>query len=98
MKKIILLAAFGVAGLVSAKNVEVEKEKVEATKTQKSQAAFSGMQCMQVGILVWCTDEVVTDSVCWGEGSGTATYEQAIKDERHNAALLNEFTCGSSNP
>lgn len=45
-------------------------------------------------MLVWCTNEVVPDTVCWGEGSGTSTYQQAMADSIHNSQLLTEFYCG----
>ena len=59
MKKIILLAAFGVAGLVSAKNAEVKisaenlnsKEVVvENSKTSESDSVISLGECN------WCTE------------------------------------------
>ncbi|GAB0156243.1 hypothetical protein CHRYSEOSP005_15070 [Chryseobacterium sp. Alg-005] len=100
MKKILLVATICVAGLASAKDGEVKTiekktEKKEAVKEIDSKEAEAAMQCMQVGMLVWCTDEVVTDTVCWGEGSGTATYEQAVSDSIRNSQLLTEFTCGA---
>ncbi len=101
MKKIILLAAFGVAGLVSAKNSEEMKpskegEKKVVSKTTESKGSENAlkMQCSSIGILITCTDEILTDTVCWGEGSGTATYAQAHADHIHNAQLLNEYLCG----
>lgn len=78
-----------VAGLVSAKNAEEKKE----TKTVEKEAAVAG-QCQTVGMFVWCTNEMVEDTICWGEGTGTATYEQAMADEIRNSQLLTEFTCG----
>lgn len=98
MKKAIFIGAFLVTGLVSAKNVDPVKEKKEnqtekSTSTSETEEA-KRMQCIQVGMLVWCTNEVVSDTVCWGEGSGTATYQQAMLDEVHNSQLLTEFYCG----
>ncbi|WP_034752223.1 hypothetical protein [Chryseobacterium daeguense] len=52
------------------------------------------MQCIQNAMFVWCTGEFYHDTVCWGEGSGTATYQQAIADEIHNSQLLTEYICG----
>ncbi|MDQ1097589.1 MULTISPECIES: hypothetical protein [Chryseobacterium] len=102
MKKIILVAALGIAGLASAKNIDVKKDKNDEKIEKKSKDTKSSeesealkMQCMQVGMLVWCTNEVVSDTVCWGEGSGTSTYEQAVSDSIHNSQLLTEFTCGA---
>jgi len=87
MKKLILLVSFGVAGLVSAKNtVEIKPQTGEKTEVSK-------MQCQTIGILVTCTNEILTDTVCWGEGSGTDIYAQAHADHIHNAQLLNEFLC-----
>lgn len=100
MKKIILIAALSVAGLASAKDGDLRKdknvEKKEKKASEKSQEDSDAkkMQCVQVGMLVWCTDEVVPDTVCWGEGSGTATYQQAMQDSIHNSQLLTEFYCG----
>lgn len=34
------------------------------------------------------------DTVCCGEGSGTATHAQAVADEIHNSQLLTEYHCG----
>src|SRR5690606_3082854 len=100
MKKMILVAALGVAGLASAKNIDVRKdkndEKIEKKSkyTKNSEESEALMQCMQVGMLIWCTDEVVSDTVCWGEGSGTPTYQQAVAESIRNSQLLTEFTCG----
>jgi len=99
MKKIFLIAALGVAGLASANNIYLkkdgDKEKTEMKKANSNQEDPNGkMQCQQVGMLVWCTNEVVPDTMCWGEGSGTATYQQAVQDQIHNSQLLTEFYCG----
>lgn len=96
MKKMIFLAALITAGVLSAKNVEIKKDK-EDIKTEKKSpdTQKAKMQCQQVGMLVWCTDEVISDTMCWGEGSGTATYEQAVSDQIHNSQLLTEFYCGA---
>lgn len=101
MKKIILVATICVAGLVSAKNTEEikptkegEKKEVKIKEKSASKSDALKMQCQSIGILITCTDEVLTDTVCWGEGSGTATYEQAHADHIHNAQLLNEYLCG----
>lgn len=102
MKKIILIATICVAGFASAKNGEEIKpannvHKKEAVKNHESQKANnSSIRCMQVGLFVWCTGEYFTDTMCWGAGSGTKTYEQATADENHNGALLNEYICGSA--
>ena len=99
MKKIFLIAALGVAGLASANNVDLKKDD-HKEKTEKKNANAnqddpeSKMQCVQVGMLVWCTNEVVPDTVCWGPGFGTSTYQQAMADSIHNSQLLTEFYCG----
>lgn len=93
MKKTILLTAFGVAGLMSAKEDKKEIKENLQTKEQK-ETQKAKMQCQTVGILIGCTDEVLDDTICWGSGSHNATYEDARKEELHNARLLNEFYCG----
>lgn len=95
MKKTILLAAFSVAGLVSAKEGKTVTEENSPSKaTEQKQVQKSKMQCQTVGILIGCTDEVLDDTICWGSGSHNATYEDARKEELKNARLLNEFYCG----
>nr|WP_314499724.1 hypothetical protein [uncultured Chryseobacterium sp.] len=90
MKKLLVLAAFTVTVLASAKNAEEKKETVPAEKD----AAAKG-HCQAVGMYVWCTDEMVSDTMCWGSGTGTDSYEQAVADQIRNAQLLTEFTCGA---
>lgn len=90
MKKIILLAAFGVARLVSAKNPEEIKpvkktEKKETVKKAVTEDPDGKMQCSEWAMYVWCTDQFFVDTVCWGAGSGTSTYAQATADEIHNS-------------
>jgi hypothetical protein len=99
MKKVILLAAFSVAGLVSAKNAEEikttkETEKKESFKEVVAEDPDGKMQCYEWAMYVWCLDVFVTDTVCWGAGSGTATHAQAVADEVHNSQLLTEYHCG----
>ncbi|MDH6254037.1 hypothetical protein M2347_003764 [Chryseobacterium sp. H1D6B] len=99
MKKIILGVALTATELISAKNSEKvnpkEVSKKEAVKNEESKKSESEskMTCMSVGILIPCTDEVITDTVCWGEGSGTDTYAQAHADHIRNAQLLTQFLC-----
>jgi len=85
-----LLATVCVAGLVSAKNAE-EKKETEKAEVPKEAAA---MQCQQVGIFIPCTNESLTDTICWGEGSWNPTYDDAVAEESHNAHLLVEYLCG----
>lgn len=101
MKKILLLITFAIAGLVNAKSIDLEKGKKEREKTEKksekkteSDSSVKKMNCIQNAMFVWCTGEFYHDTVCWGEGSGTATYQQAIADEIHNSQLLTEYICG----
>lgn len=102
MKKIFLLAAFGVAGLVSAKNAleikaEFSKEKnnVEIKESKKS-GKIVIQQCQNYGMYIPCTDETLSDSVCWGEGTGNATYEDARQCMLRNAKLALKFFCDST--
>ncbi len=90
MKKFILLAAMSLAGLVSAKNGEEKKE----TKTDEKEAVAKA-QCQLVGMFIWCTGEVVEDTICWGSGTNNATYADATAEETHNSQLLSEYTCGA---
>lgn len=98
MKKIILLAAFGVAGLVSAKEVNLitEKRDDKSKETKSFQNKKAVEQCIQVSMYVWCTDEMVPDTMCWGEGAGVGfeTYRSASLSLIRNSQLLTEFTCG----
>lgn len=101
MKKTLLLSVFIFTGLVNAKNIDLEKGKKEREKSEnksdqveKTDAKILKMQCIQNAMFVWCTGEFYHDTVCWGEGSGTATYQQAIADEIHNSQLLTEYICG----
>ncbi|AKK74423.1 hypothetical protein OK18_19015 [Chryseobacterium gallinarum] len=99
MKKILLIATISVAGLVSAKNTEVktptkEVEKKEVVKEVDSKEADASMQCIQYGMLISCTNEVIPDTVCYGEGTDNATYEDAWDCITTNGQLANEFFCG----
>lgn len=76
--------------LVIAENAE-EKKEIEKAEVKK-ETAFQ--QCQQVGIFIPCTNESLPDVMCWGEGSGNATYEEAVAEESHNAHLLVEYLCG----
>lgn len=97
MKKQLLLAAFVITGLVDAKypKEKKEEEKKEKKSVPKEETDdTSKMQCYVHAMFVWCTGEYYADTVCWGAGSGTATYAQAISDEIHNSQLLTEYICG----
>jgi|GEM_PF-3550259 len=101
MKKIILLAAFGAAGLINAKHVDLKKdnnkEKIEKksddVKDLKSESKAE-VRCLPVGMYVWCTGEMVADTMCWGPGTGASTYQQATACQIHNSQLLTEYFCG----
>ncbi len=45
---------------------------------------------------VWCTDEMVADTMCWGEGAGVGceTYRSATLNLIRNSQLLTEYFCG----
>lgn len=98
MKKILLVATISVAGLVSAKDAEVktttkEVEKKETVK-EADKEADAAMQCIQYGMLISCTNEVIEDTVCYGEGTDNASYEDAWDCITTNGQLANEFFCG----
>ncbi|MDQ0593302.1 hypothetical protein QFZ37_001671 [Chryseobacterium ginsenosidimutans] len=64
MKKIILLAAFGVAGLVSAKNAEETKpaeeaDKKEIVKEVKADDPEGRMNCYEYAMYIPCKDELL---------------------------------------
>ncbi|WP_439479500.1 hypothetical protein [Chryseobacterium aquaticum] len=98
MKKIILLATFGVVGLVSAKevNLNTDKNGDKSKETKSSQNEKVLQQCIQVQMYVWCTDEMVPDTMCWGEGAGVGceTYRSATLNLIRNSQLLTEYFCG----
>lgn len=78
-----------VAGLVSAKNGE---EKKDSKNTEEKASVVA--QCQIVGMYVWCTQEMVEDTMCWGEGTTYPTYRSAQIAQSNNSRLLTEFTCG----
>lgn len=87
MKKTILAAIFGIAGLMNA-NTKAEPYFVDEEDDLI-------MQCYSYGILVWCTNEVMDDTICWGEGTSVPTYQEAIQCQTRNAQLLTQFYCGN---
>ena len=98
MKKIILLAAFGVAGLVNAKNAEEIKPSKEAGKKEivkevKADDPEGRMNCYQYAMYIPCKDEFITDTQCWGPGSGTATWDDAWNCIQLNGANAVDFFC-----
>jgi hypothetical protein len=100
MKKILLVATMSVAGLVSAKNAEEKKrtkevEKKEAVKEAESKEAEAlKIQCINYGMFIECTGEVIPDQVCYGEGTGVASYEEAWDCITTNGTLANDYFCG----
>lgn len=85
MKKIILLAIFGIAGLMNA-NTKAE------THFDNEEDALV-MQCYTYGVYIHCTDEVVDDTICWGEGTSLPTYRDAVRCQTRNAQLMTAFYC-----
>lgn len=101
MKKVFLVATICVAGLASAKNAEIknptkEGEKKEAVKTIDSKEADAKkMNCISYGMYIECTGEVIPDTVCYGEGTGTATYQDAWNCITENGQMANAYVCGN---
>lgn len=50
--------------------------------------------CQSYGMYVWCTDQMEADIVCWGEGTGTPTFQDAENCMIKNGQLLTEMICG----
>lgn len=97
MKKLLLALSIVTIGFANAKNIDKEKKEVKKTEklpdNKKADKKFR-MQCYEWSLYIWCLDVFVADTVCWGEGSGTATHAQAVADEIHNSQLLTEYHCG----
>ncbi len=103
MKKVFVTAVLVISGWLNAGIVEpglivitdekVEKEKIEK-ESNNGDDDSSKMQCFLWTMYVWCTEEYIGDTVCWGAGSGTATHAQAVANEIHNSQLLTEYICG----
>ncbi|MEN4760271.1 hypothetical protein ABEG63_08075 [Chryseobacterium sp. C39-AII1] len=88
MKKIILIAAIGVAGLTSAKETKsLNFEKEKNVSKQTNSEIKSKMNCYSYGIVIGCTNEMISDTAC-GE-----TYEEARQCMIDNGALMNEYFC-----
>lgn len=82
MKKLLVVAAIGVAGLVSAHQSTEELDVAGGTYSYAT--------------LVGCTNQVFDDNIAWGEGTDCPTLEDAKRCALRNSQLLNEFYCGSS--
>lgn len=98
MKKIVLLAAFGVASLVSAKNAEETKltkegEKKEIVKEAEADDPEGKMNCYEYTMYIPCTQAIINDTQCWGPGTGTATWEDAWICINQNGANAIDFFC-----
>lgn len=52
------------------------------------------MNCYEYAMYIPCTETYVTDTQCWGPGSGTATWEDAWNCVNQNGVLMIEFFCG----
>lgn len=50
--------------------------------------------CQEYGMYIRCTGQMESDIVCWGEGTGTPTYQDARNCMIKNSQLLTEFICG----
>ncbi|MFC6269167.1 hypothetical protein [Frigoriflavimonas asaccharolytica] len=50
-------------------------------------------ECLSVGILIPCTNEVLSDTICWGEGTSSPTYEDAQRCHIDNARGLVNYYC-----
>lgn len=107
MKKIILLAAFGVAGMLSAKNAEetkptkdTEKEKKEIVKEKKanescgSESKVLQYNCIEYSMYIPCLDMFLDDQVCYGSGACVSTWDDAWNCMTTNGTLATKFFCG----
>ncbi len=99
MRKLFLLAAFGVAGLVSAKGIEEtkttkEEKKKETVQEVKDDDPEGRMQCYQYTMYIPCTGSIINDTQCWGAGSGTATWEDAWNCMNQNGINAIAYFCG----
>jgi hypothetical protein len=81
--------------LQTQRNIDKEKKEVKTEKLRiiKKQTKNSECNVTNGALYIWCLDVFVADTVCWGEGSGTATHAQAVADEIHNSQLLTEYHC-----
>ncbi len=96
MKKIVLLAALGVAGLVSAKGLEeikptINDKKVENTEPVKSEAQKK-LLCTSITINIMCdASQSFNNSYCWTEGSQASFLEALHCYEQEYTAFNNEI-------
>ncbi len=87
MKKILLIATIGVAGLLSAKGLE--ETKIETCQEGKTPPDFI---CTQVDIPIWCTGETITNSYCWIDGD-QASFTEALECYETEYEMFNEELC-----
>ncbi len=95
MKKIILLAAFGVAGLVSAKSLDEIKPEKQNVKVENSQEAEKPLRqlCSAITIVIMCdTSQNFNNTYCWEEGS-QASFEEAIHCYETEYQMFNDELC-----
>ncbi|AZA87172.1 hypothetical protein EG349_10410 [Chryseobacterium shandongense] len=103
MKKLILVVAIVATGLVSAKDGEKIKVSEDTNKKEVVQSKASQndtppddtkMQCYEYSMFIPCTETFITDTQCWGPGSGTATWEDAWDCIQQNGSLAVDYFCG----
>lgn len=103
MKKLILLVAIVATGLVSAKEGEKnnptkdtgKKEIVKEAQASETDDPEGRMQCYEYAMYIPCRDFYITDTQCWGPGSGTATWDDAWICISQNGANAIDFFCGT---
>lgn len=96
MKKLFFIATLGVAGLMSANSIEKD---YEDNNLSSEEDVITGGGCVTYGMYVWCTDEMYDDTVCWGEGTPYANFEDArLGCILPNSQALTLYMCPSLNP
>lgn len=68
-----------------------------ATEVSKGNSAPSptAIECISYSMYVWCTDEMVPDTVCYGPGTGTPTFHDARVCMIKNSQLMTYYSCGN---
>lgn len=96
MKKILLIAAFGATGLISAKNITEAELKDTNEKVENN--CVKTLYCQEYAITTWCNpNNVIVDTVCYNpDNAADRAHAFACMDE--NARLTNVFFCGRENP
>lgn len=99
MKKLFLLATIVVAGFVNAKNIEETKPTQEAEKkeavseTEYSESEVLKYKCIEYAMYIPCQDFFLTDQVCWGEGTGVPTWDDAWNCITENGEMATFHFC-----